>query len=184
MASPTDSPLSKVMLGIENAAALDDAVRAAEPVMAKVTANPTVKDTLQGRWLGHALHPWLVMVPIGSWLSATLLDVSGVDLDGRAARRLVGVGIVSFAPSALTGWAELHDTGLPRQRVGVVHAAINGAALGLQAGSWLARRTRRQTGGRLLSVAALALVASGGFLGGHLSVARKVGSRDRAFERD
>jgi hypothetical protein len=38
--------------------------------------------------MGHALHPVLTDVVIGTWLSATLLDVTGSDV--AASRRLVG----------------------------------------------------------------------------------------------
>lgn len=32
------------------------------------------RDALYGVWLGHPLHPMLVQVPVGTWLSASLLD--------------------------------------------------------------------------------------------------------------
>ena len=32
------------------------------------------RDALHGVWLGHPLHPVLVQVPVGTWLSASLLD--------------------------------------------------------------------------------------------------------------
>jgi hypothetical protein len=44
-----------------------------------------VRDALHGVWLGHPLHPVLVQLPVGTWLSASLppgalalLQVSGV----------------------------------------------------------------------------------------------------------
>ncbi|MFE2629684.1 (2Fe-2S)-binding protein, partial [Streptomyces sp. NPDC059374] len=33
------------------------------------------RDVLHGRWLGHPLHPLMVQVPIGSWMSAAVLDL-------------------------------------------------------------------------------------------------------------
>ena len=47
-----------------------------------VPAGP-VKDALSGIWLGHALHPLLTDLPIGTWTSAVLLDWLG---GGRAPR--------------------------------------------------------------------------------------------------
>lgn len=177
-----ESPLSRAMLGLEDADALDSGVRLVRPVMDGITANATVRDFLQGRWLGHALHPLLVMVPLGSWLSAIVLDLSGTDEGGEAAQLLTGLGVLTAAPSAATGWAELADAGPREKRVGVVHAAANGGAVALQIGSWLARRSDRQGVGRALALAAVTLASAGGFLGGHLSVARGVGSRDQVFE--
>ncbi|MGK5450675.1 (2Fe-2S)-binding protein, partial [Streptomyces radiopugnans] len=33
------------------------------------------RDALHGRWLGHAVHPLMVQVPIGTWMSAAVLDL-------------------------------------------------------------------------------------------------------------
>jgi hypothetical protein len=59
-------------------------------------------------WLGHALHPALTDVVIGSFFSATLLDLLGGDDTGRASERLIEIGLVSSAPtvaSGLSDWA-------------------------------------------------------------------------------
>ena len=61
------SPLSSAMLRLEAARILDPAVKAAKPLMDAVTVNPTVRDTLQGKWLGHALHPIMTFLPLGAW---------------------------------------------------------------------------------------------------------------------
>ena len=45
------------------------------------------RDALSGTWLGHALHPLLTDVVIGSFLNATLLDLLGGDETGRASER-------------------------------------------------------------------------------------------------
>src|SRR5205814_63273 len=52
------------------------------------------KDLLSGTWLGHALHPVLTDVVIGSWTSAFLLDLLG-ESGEDAADALIAVGIVS-----------------------------------------------------------------------------------------
>ncbi|GAA1391718.1 DUF2231 domain-containing protein [Luteococcus peritonei] len=179
----TDSPLSSAMLGLENTQALDPGVRAAQPLMDAVTANPTVRDALQGRWLGHALHPLMVMVPLGSWLSASVLDAAGTDQEGSSTELLTALGVLTAVPSALTGLAELAEAGTREKRVGLVHAATNVVGLGLQVASWAARRSGQDTRAKLLAAAGLSAVGAGGYLGGHLSVAREVGSKDRAFER-
>src|SRR5258708_1254901 len=38
-------------------------------------SNRRLKDLLNGTWLGHALHPTLTDVPIGSWSGTMLLDL-------------------------------------------------------------------------------------------------------------
>jgi hypothetical protein len=40
-----------------------------------VVGRGKLKDALSGTWLGHALHPLLTDVVIGSFVSATLLDL-------------------------------------------------------------------------------------------------------------
>lgn len=175
----TGNPLSAAMLGIEQATGLDAAVGAAQPLMDAIDARPGLRDALQGRWLGHALHPLLVTVPLGTWLSALLLDATGSDED--AASLLVGAGLLSAVPSALTGWAELAPASPSEKRVGVVHAAANVAGLALQGASFVARRRGRRGAGAALSVAAMAATGAAGYLGGHLAVAREVGSKDPVF---
>ncbi|GAB3703603.1 DUF2231 domain-containing protein [Mariniluteicoccus flavus] len=176
------SPLSPLMQKLERASGLDGAVAAVQPVMDAVTANPAVRGALQGRSLGHALHPLLVQVPIGAWMSASALDATGADPDGRAARLLVGLGFLAVPLSALSGWAELAETGQREKRVGVVHAVANGAGAILQGASWVARGKGHRGIAALTSVAALSLVGAAGFLGGHLAVARDVGTHDPVFD--
>jgi nitrite reductase/ring-hydroxylating ferredoxin subunit/uncharacterized membrane protein len=145
-----------------------------------------VKDALSGRWLGHALHPLLTDLPIGTWTSAVLLDWLG----GRAARpaadRLIELGIVTALPAALTGmtdWADSEKASPAVRRGGLVHAASNVTALGLFGASLALRRRRRRGSGRLFALAGSAALGAGGFLGGHLSYAEGVGVDQTAFEQ-
>ena len=63
----------------------------------------------------------------------------------------------------------------------MVHAAVNGAAVALYLASWAARRGDRHGRGVLLGLAGSSVLGVGGYLGGHLASARKVGSRHPAF---
>ena len=88
-----------------------------------------VKDLLSGTWQGHPLHPVLTDATIGAWTSATLLDLFGGERAAPAAQRLVGLGVLSAGPTALTGWSDWVDVGNRRQRrVGVAHALGNSTA--------------------------------------------------------
>ncbi|GAB3624785.1 DUF2231 domain-containing protein [Mariniluteicoccus endophyticus] len=176
------SPFTPLLLKLEDARVLDRGVDAARPLMSALTERPLVKDALQGRWLSHAVHPLLIEVPMGTWMSALALDATGVDEGGRSAELLQGIGIAAAVPAALTGWAELAEAGTREKRVGVVHAAANGAGVALQAASWLARRRGDRGRALALSAAAMGLVGAAGLLGGHLAVARHVGTRDPALD--
>ena len=181
MVDTTPAPVSFARR-VEEARALDMPVRLLEPVVAALLADRTRADLLQGKWLGHAVHPLLVMVPIGSWTSATVLDLVGGRDSRHAAQLLVGLGVLAFPPAAVTGWAEWGgDLEQRDRRVGVVHAASNVAAAALFASSWRARRRHSHLRGVALGLAGHAAVGLGGFLGGHLTEARKIGSRHPAF---
>jgi nitrite reductase/ring-hydroxylating ferredoxin subunit/uncharacterized membrane protein len=132
------------------------------------------RDVLHGRWLGHPVHPLLVQVPIGSWLSAAVLDLGPGR--SREAGLLIGVGLAAAAPAALAGavdWAELHR---PQQRVGLVHALANTTAVGLYAASLACRVKGRAGAGRGLGFLGLTVAATGGVLGGHLAYRQASGA--------
>ena len=167
---------------LEESTALDPVVRAVRPLAGALVAKPVVRDLLQGAWLGHALHPLMTDAPIGFWASATVLDLVGGPGARPSSQRLVGLGLLLAGPTAWTGWAEWTDSGQREQRVGVVHAAANGAAVALYLASWQARRGDRHRRGVALGLAATSVLGLGGYLGGHLVAARKVGSRHPAFE--
>ena len=142
------------------------------------------RDLLQGAWLGHAVHPLLVEVPIGTWMSAAVLDLAGGERARDGAQLLTGVGLLAVVPTALTGWAEYPQGGRRSRRVAVVHAGANGLGAGLQLASWGARRSGHHRLGAALGLASLSLVGAAGYLGGHLAAARKVGSHDPSFGPD
>lgn len=132
-----------------------------------------VRDVLHGTFQGHPLHPVLILVPLGSWLSASFLDTrAGAE---RHATALVGLGLAGAAPSVAAGvtdWAELHPD---QKRVGTVHALVNVAAVGLYTGSLVARMRGQSTLGKGLGFAGLAAVTVGGSIGGHLTYRQGAG---------
>jgi nitrite reductase/ring-hydroxylating ferredoxin subunit/uncharacterized membrane protein len=153
----------RLLSRLEQESRLDGVVSAGQRV-ARLIKPGRVRDALHGVWLGHPLHPMLIQAPIGTWLSASLLDLLGGG--EKAARALTGAGLVAAVPAAVAGaadWSEQHEQ---QMRVGVVHAAGNMAAVGLYGASVLARSPRA---GRALRLAGLATVAASGLLGGHLA---------------
>lgn len=166
---------------LEESEALDGPVQALEPSIREAFGSGTRGWLLRGEWVGHAIHPVLTDFVVGSWTSATVLDVVGGKESRGAAQKLVGAGLLAVAPTAWTGWAEWSEAGRREQRVGVVHAAANGAAIVSYTASWLARRGGHHRTGAGLALAGAAATGVGAYLGGHLAVARKVGSRHPAF---
>lgn len=146
-----------------------------------ITARPALRDLLLGRQAGHAMHPWLTDAPIGAWTSASVLDLVGGPGARPAARRLVGLGVLAAVPTAVTGLAELGHVDERSRRVGALHAAGNGVALALYTASWLVRRREHALVGAVLALAGAGAASASGYLGGHLAIARNVGSRAAAF---
>ncbi|WP_051807170.1 DUF2231 domain-containing protein [Streptomyces sp. NRRL F-2664] len=132
-----------------------------------------VRDVLRGRPLGHPVHPFLVQVPIGCWLSAAVLDV--MPGEARAATTLTAVGLAGVAPAAIAGWTDWADMPPEQARVGLVHAVSNAAVVGCYAVSLAARLGGRPAKGRLWSWAGMAAVAVSGALGGHIAYRQAVG---------
>lgn len=169
---------------IERDSRLDAVSARLAPLADRLLADPGRRHLLKGHWLGHAVHPPMTDVPIGAWTSASVLDLIGGRRSRTAARRLVAVGLVAALPTIVTGLAEWGDTRNGERRIGVVHAMSNSVALAMYAASYLARRKDHHKRGALLSLAGAGAAGVGGYLGGHLIVVNKVGSRPDAFQEN
>jgi hypothetical protein len=167
---------------LEEAQGLDPVVDALAPTIRRTFGSGTQGEVLRGDWLGHALHPLMTDVVIGTWTSATLLDLLGGRETSKAAQRLVGIGLLAFGPTAWTGWAEWSDAPARQQRVGLVHAVSNAASAGAYFASWRARRQGKQVRGAALGLAGAGISGAAAYLGGHMAIAGKVGSRNPAFD--
>jgi nitrite reductase/ring-hydroxylating ferredoxin subunit/uncharacterized membrane protein len=144
-----------------------------------------VKNALSGSWLGHALHPLLTDVTIGSFTSAVALDWLGGDDSEPAAQRLIGLGLLSALPTVSSGYSDWADTEVADdavRRIGIVHATGNFTAASLFAASWLARRRGDHARGRALALAAGSVLGGAAYLGGHMTLAEGVGVDHTTFE--
>lgn len=158
---------------LERAEALDRPAAAVRAAVQWLLRNRKLKDALHGVWLGHPLHPALAQIALGSFTSASLIDAVG----GRRneSSGLIALGLVSTAPAIAAGWADWAESHEDQQRVGLVHAAINAAAVTAFATALLRRRGNRGTG-RVLSLIGGTLSAVGAALGGHLGYRQATGA--------
>ncbi len=158
--------------------------KVAEKVQGILTPG-SVKDVLAGRWLGHALHPLLTDIPIGTWVSAVTLDLIGGRESERAAEKLIGAGLLAAAPTAWSGLSEWSDS-VPSsdevRRVGLVHAASNGTAAAFFGASLIARKRGSQGTGKVLALAGAGALGFGGWLGSHMSYSLAVGVDQTALQ--
>lgn len=126
-----------------------------------------VRDILNGRWLGHPLHPAITDVPIGAFVVALILDLVGQP-DGAV--WAVIVGQASFAAAAITGLADYSDAdGTTRARatvhgtVMVVGGALTLASLAVRLGG-----ATTDVVAIVLLVAGLLVIGAGAYVGGDL----------------
>jgi nitrite reductase/ring-hydroxylating ferredoxin subunit/uncharacterized membrane protein len=167
------------------AASLDTPAEAVAKWVRGAVPKGPVKDALSGTPLGHALHPLLTDLPIGTWTSASLLDVVGGRAARPASRRLIATGLLASLPTAASGlndWADTTPADDSVRRVGAVHAVANVIALGLYTASFAARRRDAHGRGAALGLAGMGALLVGGHLGGHLSYAKGVGVDNTAFD--
>jgi uncharacterized membrane protein len=168
----SDSIAETIAARVDGLDALDGvAETVGETVRGVLEPGGQAKHVLSGAWLGHALHPVLTDLPIGSFTSAVLLDFFGGDAD-RASERLLLFGLLAAPATFASGWSDWSDA--ERQspavrRAGLVHAVSNGTGVGLMIASYSARKRGRRGRGKLLSLAGMGLLGAGGWLGGHLA---------------
>ena len=120
--------------------------------------------------LGHPAHPPLTDLPIGFWTSAWLLDL----LPGRAAtavaaRRLIGLGLLSTVPAVVSGLGDASSLSHRERRLSAAHASLNtGATLAFALSWWMRRRETTGTA-RVVAHAGAALATAAAAMGGHLA---------------
>jgi nitrite reductase/ring-hydroxylating ferredoxin subunit len=170
--------LRQLLKRIERARALDGISDRLQAAAQAVVQPQAVQDALHGVWLGHPLHPVLVQVPVGAFVSAAVLDL--VPGGRKAATTLIAVGTASAPPAILAGWLDWSQMTKDRRRVGLVHATANAIAVGLYIGSLVARRNGQWARGRALAYAGLTMAGTGAYLGGHLAYAQGGGMNQAA----
>jgi nitrite reductase/ring-hydroxylating ferredoxin subunit/uncharacterized membrane protein len=178
------TPLEPAVSAIESAESLDPAARAVGKAVRDAAGRGALKDALSGTWLGHALHPVLTDVVIGSFASASLLDLLAPAAE-VASERLIACGLLAYVPTAATGindWADTENVDDGIRRVGLVHASCNAFGASLYALSWTARRRGARRIGTMLGLAGMAVMGAGGYLGGHLSFTKGVGPAQTVFD--
>jgi nitrite reductase/ring-hydroxylating ferredoxin subunit len=184
MTSRELSPLEPLVRGIESAEALDPAAIAIGGALQGLLSPGRLKDAVSGTWLGHALHPVLTDLVIGSFTSASAVDLLAGEDGHIASERLIMLGIAAYGPTALSGANDWIDGSFDKRvrRVGIVHAGSNLMALSLYTASLIARRRGAHRRGKLLGGAGASLLMAGGFLGGHLSFRRGIGPDQTVFD--
>ena len=179
------TPLEPIVRALESASVVDRPAKVIGRSVRSLFSGGALKDLLSGTWLGHALHPMLTDVVIGSFMSASLLDLLAPDESGATSERLIAMGLFAYLPTAAAGFNDWADTEIADdavRRVGLVHANTNAVAAFLYVASLAARRRGLRGRGAALGAAGMTTLMAGGYLGGHLSLNRAVGPDQTAFD--
>jgi nitrite reductase/ring-hydroxylating ferredoxin subunit/uncharacterized membrane protein len=179
------TPLEPLVRALESAEVLDPVAQKVGQTVRAVLSGGPLKDVLSGTWLGHAVHPMLTDVVIGSFTAASLLDLLAPGDDGRASERLIALGLAAYAPTAASGandWADSEAVDEAVRRVGLVHSASNAVGATFYAASLRARRRGARGRGAALGFAGMAVMAAGGYLGGYLTLSKGVGPAQTVFD--
>lgn len=146
---------------------------------------------------GHPLHPLLVPVPIGAWVASVGFDIGSRVADEpevftKGASWLIALGIAGALAAATLGVLDLLaiPPGTPAFRTGLLHAGLNLTAVGLFAGSLALRQGDLDApdgtgvGALTLSIVALAVLGTAGWIGGKLAYRYGVRVADEATQLD
>jgi len=143
----------------------------------------------RARLFGHAVHPMLIVFPLGLLSTAVAFDVVGL-VSGearwyRAGYYMIAAGVLGGLAAAATGWIDW--AAIPRgtraKRVGLAHGVGNVAVLGLFAISWVIRRSAPEpppTEAVVAAILGLGVALVTGWLGGELVERMGVGVSDGA----
>jgi uncharacterized membrane protein len=150
---------------------LNDELRQAKRPVSRILAGP----------YGHPLHPLAVTVPIGAWAASLVFDIASRVSGGSAALArgsswLIAIGLAGALAAALLGFLDLIviPPGTRAARTAVLHMSLVLLVTAAYAGNLLWRHAEIAPGpvpaGPLaLSVASMAVLGAGGYLGGKLA---------------
>lgn len=148
--------------------------------------NYKLKDYFNGVWLGHALHPALVSIPLGAWSATVLLDTLWLSNEDEGiatgADATLWLGLAGATTSAVTGATSWVDTDGPERRTGMLHALLNGGATALNLTSAIMRLTGQRRTAITLATTAYAISLYSAYLGGELSYSSGIGVNHVAWE--
>jgi uncharacterized membrane protein len=140
-----------------------------------------MKDFLQGKWLGHPLHPAVVHLPTALWPAALFFDLlSYTRWGGNVAVQisfyavLLGVIFAALAvPFGVADWWDIRKE-KPAWKIAVFHMLLNSIALAVWSLNLGLRASFYQNASQVpllplvLSILGVLILAVSGYLGGRM----------------
>src|SRR5947199_4666720 len=139
-----------------------------------------LKDFLEGKPLGHPIHPMLVHFPIGLFFLSLLLDIASFVFPNvpnlvLASFYAISLGVITALLAAVPGFADYTDIRRdhPGKRTATAHMVLNLIVVALYAINLAVRFSadvdlRVHPLAFLLSLVGVALLSVSGYLGGQL----------------
>jgi uncharacterized membrane protein len=128
---------------------------------------------------GHPIHPVLVTIPIGAWVSSIVLDIASLAKNDTALAQasvwLIAIGVIGALLAAVFGSLDLSTIprGTKAFTTGITHMSLNLVAVALFAIDYGVRIQQTTPsvpiGGFILSLVGLAVIGASGWLGGKLA---------------
>lgn len=143
----------------------------------------------RAKFLGHAIHPILIVFPFGLLATGVVFDVIyliwGNPTFATVAYWMIAAGIIGGLLAAPFGWIDWFaiPSGTRAKSIGLWHGATNMIVVLLFIGSWWLRSDapeRPEMTASILSFAGAGLAMIGGWLGGELVERLGVGVDDGA----
>jgi nitrite reductase/ring-hydroxylating ferredoxin subunit/uncharacterized membrane protein len=142
---------------------------------------------LEGKWLGHPLHSYIVHLPVGLYLISLLLDVvSYLVPDGNPFVRGAFYAMVFATLAALVAlvpglmdWVEIRDDN-PAKQIGIYHMVLNFVVIAVYAVN-ISTRWHSEYVGRTpplwlgMSVVGVVVLMASGYLGGLMVFSHGIG---------
>ncbi len=138
-----------------------------------------IRNFLNGTWLGEPLHVALTDVPIGAWTVAITFDALDLVRNRRefslAADTSLAIGLLGAAGAAVAGITDWSDVDPPARRLGLIHGLLNLGVTALFATSFILRKKKSRTGGRVFAALGYGLLSYSAHLGGKMVYEQRVG---------
>jgi nitrite reductase/ring-hydroxylating ferredoxin subunit/uncharacterized membrane protein len=138
-----------------------------------------IRNFLNGTWLGEPLHVVLTDVPIGAWTVAIMFDALDLIRNRRefslAADTSLAIGLLGAAGAAVTGITDWSDVDPPARRLGLIHGLLNVGVTALFTTSFILRKRKLRTGGRVSAALGYGLLSLSAHLGGKMVYEQGVG---------
>ncbi|MEW6056248.1 MAG: DUF2231 domain-containing protein [Bdellovibrionota bacterium] len=152
-----------------------------------------IKEFLQGRFMGHPLHPALVHLPVGLWVASFFFDIASLLNSNPVIGHFfvitsyycILLGVIAAFPTAVSGVAEFVDIprGTKPQAIAIAHMTLNVILLAGYIVQLVSRDTNRGSvaiGTFVFNTLEFLILSYSGYLGGKLAYEHRIGSRDHA----